>query len=99
MTQSCATIKSNNIAGMRYRDSAGATQWLCKTFGFEKHLVAPGEDGTIDHARLTLGNRMIMLGSPGDDEFERWKQVSLGYDVASKIRVRRPEKTGEPLAF
>ena len=35
------------IPTMRYRDAPGAIAWLCDAFGFEKHLVVPGEDGTI----------------------------------------------------
>jgi uncharacterized glyoxalase superfamily protein PhnB len=38
-------------------------------FGFRKHLVVPGENGTIAHAQLVLGNGMIMLGSDSDDEY------------------------------
>ena len=63
MTQSRATKKGNIIPSMRYRDAAAAIEWLCKTFGFEKHLVVPGED-----------------------EFERLKQVSLGCDVATSTQ-------------
>ena len=29
----------------------------------------PGEDGTVAHAQLTLGNGMIMLGSARDDDY------------------------------
>jgi uncharacterized glyoxalase superfamily protein PhnB len=51
------------IPCLRYRDASGAIEWLCRAFGFEKHLVVPNEDGTIAHAQLTFGNGMIMLGS------------------------------------
>lgn len=47
------------IPSLRYR----AIKWLCETFGFERHLVVPNEDGTIAHAQLSFGNGMIMLGS------------------------------------
>ena len=57
------------IPAMRYHDAGAAIEWLCKAFGFEKHLVVPGENGTIAHAQLTFGNGMIMLGSARDDEF------------------------------
>ena len=53
------------IPSMRYRNAPAAIEWLCKAFGFEKHLVVPGEDGTIAHAQLTLGNGMIMVSSVG----------------------------------
>ena len=58
----------NIIPTMRYRDAAAAIEWLCKAFGFEKHLVVPGDGDTIAHAQLTFGNGMIMLGSARDDE-------------------------------
>ena len=47
-----------------------AIKWLCKTFGFEKHLVVPNVNGTIAHAQLSFGNGMIMLGSVQKDETE-----------------------------
>ncbi len=60
------------IPAMRYQDAAAAIDWLCRAFGFERHLVVPGERGAIAHAQLTLGNGMIMLGSAGKGEFDRW---------------------------
>jgi uncharacterized glyoxalase superfamily protein PhnB len=62
-------MRANIIPTMRYRDAAAAIEWLCRAFGFERHLVVPGEQGTIAHAQLTLGNGMIMLGSARNDEF------------------------------
>ena len=55
------------IPGLHYRDAPAAIEWLCNVLGFERQLVVPGEDGTIAHAQLTLGNGMIMLGSTRDD--------------------------------
>ena len=60
---------STVIPAMRYRDANAAIEWLCKAFGFERHLVVPGENGTVAHAQLTFGNGMIMLGSAREDEF------------------------------
>lgn len=57
------------IPTMRYKDAPKTIEWLCNAFGFEKHLVVPGEHGTIAHAQLTYGNAMIMLGSVKDDEY------------------------------
>jgi uncharacterized glyoxalase superfamily protein PhnB len=59
------------IPAMRYRNAPAAIEWLCKAFGFEKHLVVPGEHGRIAHAQLTFDNGMIMLSSTGDGEFDR----------------------------
>ena len=50
------------IPGLRYQNAVRAIDWLCLAFGFEKHLVVPGQGDTIAHAQLTFGNGMIMLG-------------------------------------
>jgi uncharacterized glyoxalase superfamily protein PhnB len=55
--------KSTVIPCLRYRDAPAAIEWLCSTFGFEKHLVVPNADGTVAHAQLSFGNGMVMLGS------------------------------------
>src|SRR5262247_3959295 len=59
------------IPCLRYRDAQAALEWLCRAFGFEKHLIVPGEGGTIAHAELSFGNGMIMLGSVKKSEFDR----------------------------
>ncbi|HKU94702.1 MAG TPA: VOC family protein [Vineibacter sp.] len=60
------------IPGLRYRDAPRAIAWLCDVFGFERHLVVPGDtDGTIAHAQLTRGSSMIMLGSIDDSPYGR----------------------------
>jgi uncharacterized glyoxalase superfamily protein PhnB len=56
-------MSSTIIPCLRYRDAPRMIDWLCQTFGFEKQLVVPGDDGTIAHAQLTLGTGMIMVGS------------------------------------
>jgi uncharacterized glyoxalase superfamily protein PhnB len=53
------------IPGLRYQDAPKAIDWLCRAFGFERHLVVPGEGNSIAHAQLRFGNGMIMLGSAG----------------------------------
>jgi uncharacterized glyoxalase superfamily protein PhnB len=56
------------IPVLRYRDAPAAIEWLCGTFGFERHLVVPGKGGTIAHAELSFGSGMIMLGSVLEQE-------------------------------
>jgi uncharacterized glyoxalase superfamily protein PhnB len=63
--------QSTIIPGHRYRNAPAAIDWLCAVFGFERHAVYEGENGTIAHAELTLGGGMIMLGSGKDDEYGR----------------------------
>ena len=48
---------------LRYRDAHKAIGWLCDVFGFERHLIVDGENGTVAHAELALDGSMIMLGS------------------------------------
>ena len=55
----------------RYRNAPAAIDWLCQVFGFERHAVYEGENGTIAHAELSLSSGMIMLGSGKDDEYGR----------------------------
>ena len=79
-----ASTKGNVIPGMRYRDAPASIDWLCMAFGFQKHLVVPGEDGTIAHAQLILGNEMIMLGSARDDEFDMLVKVPAEVGVTTQ---------------
>lgn len=55
--------RSSAIPCLRYRDAPAAIDWLCRAFGFERHLVVPDDAGGIVHAQLALGGGMIMLGS------------------------------------
>ena len=63
MLRFAKSTRATVIPVLRYRDAPAAIEWLCETFGFEKNLVVPNEDGTIAHAQLSFGNGMIMLGS------------------------------------
>ena len=59
------------IPALRYNNAPAAISWLCDVLGFTRHTVFEGENGTIAHAELSLGNGMIMLGSAKDDEYGR----------------------------
>ncbi len=63
--------RSTVMPALRYRNAPAAIDWLCKVFGFERHAVHEGPDGTIAHAELALGGGMIMLGSARNDEYGR----------------------------
>jgi uncharacterized glyoxalase superfamily protein PhnB len=60
-------MTSTIIPCLRYRDAPRMIDWLCKAFGFERHLVVEDSKGGIAHAQLTLGPGMIMLGSARSD--------------------------------
>jgi uncharacterized glyoxalase superfamily protein PhnB len=51
------------IPSLRYKDAPAAIAWLEQAFGFERHAVYEGPDGTVAHAELRFGNGMVMLGS------------------------------------
>lgn len=63
------------IPTMRYENAKLAIEWLCRTLGFEKRLVIEGDNDTVVHAQLVLGNAMIMLGSLVDDDYGKFIQT------------------------
>lgn len=71
MCSNAADTRLTVIPALRYRDAAAAIDWLCRAFGFERHLVVPGDDGAIAHAQLSFGNGMVMLGSGGHGDYDR----------------------------
>ena len=73
MSSPAKNTRATVIPCMGYRDAPAAVEWLCDVFGFEKHAVYPGDDGTIMHAELSFGNGMIMCGSIKDTPF--WKYI------------------------
>ena len=54
---------STLIPSLRYRDAQAAIEFLERAFGFVRHAVYSGENGTVAHAELRHGSGMIMLGS------------------------------------
>ena len=54
---------STIIPAARYRDAHAAIHWLCNVFGFAKQALYEGPNGIVEHAELTLGGGMFMLGS------------------------------------
>ena len=54
MSTLAKNTRATVIPCLRYRDAPAAIDWLCQTFGFEKQLVVPNQDGTIAHAQLVL---------------------------------------------
>ena len=62
-------MNSTIIPCLRYRHALEAIHFLCTAFGFEKQAVYVSEKdkSLVDHAQLTFGGGMIMLGSVRDD--------------------------------
>lgn len=44
-----------------YQDPVKAIEWLCRAFGFEVRLKVEGDDGSIVHSELTLGEGVVMV--------------------------------------
>jgi len=58
------TTHSTIIPSLRYRDALAAIEWLVTAFGFNKQAVFVASDNkTVQHAQLTFGGGMIMIGS------------------------------------
>ena len=70
------------IPCLRYRDAHAAIDWLCNAFGFEKHAVY-ADDDTVQHAQLTFGNGILMLGST-DNASEWGRQVAQPRDIGMR---------------
>jgi uncharacterized glyoxalase superfamily protein PhnB len=48
-----------------YRDADAAMSWLERTLGFERREDHRDEQGNVQHAELSLGSGIVMLGSAG----------------------------------
>ncbi len=70
MTNETRLLGATIVPGLRYVDAPAAIELLCAAFGFEKHMVVPGDNGKIAHAQLTFRNSMIMLGSVREGEYD-----------------------------
>ena len=74
------------ILGMRYKDAPAAIDWLCRAFGFSRHLVVPDDNDGIAQAQLVHGSGMIMLGSAREGgEFD--SLVRLPRDVGANTQA------------
>ena len=80
MNDAAADTTCTIIPSLRYRDALAAIEWLCRAFGLEKHAVY-AEGDVVQHAQLTFGRGMIMLGSA--DNGSAWGQ-----------RIAQPDEIG-----
>jgi len=49
---------------LAYADGPAAMDWLCEAFGFEEVTRWVGDDGTLSHGELRLGDGIVMLATP-----------------------------------
>jgi uncharacterized glyoxalase superfamily protein PhnB len=58
---------------LKYDDAHAAIDFLERAFGFRRLNVYEGEDGTVGHGELRLGDEVVMVGSTGQGD-PRWDQ-------------------------
>jgi uncharacterized glyoxalase superfamily protein PhnB/DNA-binding XRE family transcriptional regulator len=56
-------------------DDGTTVDWIVKTFGFGVRLRIPGPRGQVVHGELTVGNGLIMVAAPSDEE--GWKTPKM----------------------
>jgi uncharacterized glyoxalase superfamily protein PhnB len=76
-------------SGVAYRDPKAAINWLEKAFGFETLMVVLGDDGSLGHSELRLGNGMIFVGREWDEKHR--SPASLGGVNTQSIHVQLEE--------
>jgi uncharacterized glyoxalase superfamily protein PhnB len=57
-----ADPRPNIFPALRYRDADAAIDWLERAFGFSEKAVHRDGNGAVQHAELTFGSGLIMLG-------------------------------------
>ena len=60
----------NIIPVIRYRDADAAIDFLTSAFGFKTNALHEGEAGIVEHAQLTYGDGMVMVGSARGDVWD-----------------------------
>jgi uncharacterized glyoxalase superfamily protein PhnB len=63
MTPQTATVTF--YPSILYRDADAAMGWLERTLGFERREDHRDEQGNVQHAELSLGSAIVMLGTAG----------------------------------
>ncbi len=99
------------IPCLTYRHPRQAIDWLCSTFGFQRHSLHADEHGNVVHAELAFGHGMVMLGSADRDTpygrlltlpGEIWgRQTQTVYVVTDDVDEihRRAQATGVELVM
>ena len=75
-----------------YRDAPAAMAWLTRAFGFKETMVVRGDDGSVVHAEMALGDVVIMPGSARDSEGWKSPRDLGGATQSVYIYVADPKK-------
>ncbi len=77
---------------LRYRDANAAIDWLERAFGFQEKAVYRDEDGAVQHAELTLGGGLIMLGQYNEEGWMgRHAPDALASTISLYLVVQNPD--------
>jgi uncharacterized glyoxalase superfamily protein PhnB len=68
-TSLAKSTRANIVPCLRYRNAPAAIDWLCRVFGFEKHMATPEENGIVHHAELAFGHGLVMVSSVYESAF------------------------------
>ena len=72
MSSDAKMTRATLIPTMRYRDATAALEFLTKVFGLVEHSVYRGDKGEVQHAELSFGNGMIMIGPVAETAFSKY---------------------------
>jgi uncharacterized glyoxalase superfamily protein PhnB len=61
---------------LSYEHAAKAIDWLCTVFGFEVRIKVEGDNGTIAHSELELGEGLIMVAESAVERRPYFKSPS-----------------------
>jgi uncharacterized glyoxalase superfamily protein PhnB len=84
-------VASNIYVGLTYDDAAAAIDWLCRSFGFTRRLVVPGPEGSVMHSELSLGDGVIMIGSPRPEQGRHSPKKLGGMTACVSVCVEDPD--------
>lgn len=82
---------SDIYPSLTYDDAPAAIAWLCRAFGFTTRFVVPGPDNRVEHAELSLGTGVIMVGSPRPEDRRLGPKALAGVSQALSVFVEDPD--------
>jgi len=66
MAGNAGKTRANVIPTLRYRDAPAALDWLCRAFGFERHMVSAWH-----HSRVAMrGGYILKICFPRSGRFQ-----------------------------
>ncbi len=68
-----------------YEDLGKALDWLERAFGFQRRMVMPGDDGSIEHAEMHVEDSVVMFSPIGHGDF--WRAPSEVGGVTQSLYI------------